>query len=157
MGMDPFNFGDSLLAVLAQRLVRRLCKHCVTSTPASGAQIEELLADHLHAFPEDGRPKESEVLKDWAARFGRNGLVLMHHHAPGCPECDGQGMTGRAGLHELLIVSREMRRLIHTRQPAERLQHQALAEGMRTLRQDGIEKVLAGITSIEEVRAISNV
>ncbi|HET9644283.1 MAG TPA: ATPase, T2SS/T4P/T4SS family [Burkholderiaceae bacterium] len=157
MGMDPFNFGDSLLAVLAQRLVRRLCKHCVTSTPASGAQIEELLADHLHAFPEGARPKESDVLKDWAARFGRNGVVLMHHHAPGCPECDGQGMTGRAGLHELLIVSREIRRLIHTRQPAERLLHQAMAEGLRTLRQDGIEKVLAGITSIEEVRAMSNV
>jgi type II secretory ATPase GspE/PulE/Tfp pilus assembly ATPase PilB-like protein len=80
----------------------------------------------------------------------------MHHHAPGCTHCDGQGFLGRAGLHELLVVSRELRRLIQGGARAEELLHVGLSEGMRTLRQDGIEKVLAGLTTIEEVRAMSN-
>jgi type II secretory ATPase GspE/PulE/Tfp pilus assembly ATPase PilB-like protein len=156
MGMDPFNFGDSLLAVLAQRLVRRMCTHCRTSTPLGGSQLEELLADHLHVFPADLRPSEDAVLADWTNRFGREGR-LMHHHAGGCAECEGRGTRGRAGIHELLAVSRELRREIHNRAPAEQLLRTGLAEGMRTLRQDGIEKVLSGATTIEEVRATSNV
>jgi type II secretory ATPase GspE/PulE/Tfp pilus assembly ATPase PilB-like protein len=81
---------------------------------------------------------------------------LLHHHAPGCPHCDNSGYGGRVGLHELLVVSRELRHLIQTSARAEQLQQAAMMEGMRTLRQDGILKVLAGLTSIEEVRAISN-
>jgi len=155
MGMDPFNFGDSLLAVLAQRLVRRQCTHCRVSTPLGDSQLEELLADHLHVFPDELRPTEDAVLADWTHRFGRDGR-LMHHHAAGCAECEGRGVRGRAGLHELLSVSRDLRRLIHNRASAEALLHAAMAEGMRTLRQDGIEKVLNGTTTIEEVRATSN-
>ena len=67
-----------------------------------------------------------------------------------------RGYAGRVGLHELLVISRELRRLIQTNARAEQLQQAGMAEGMRTLRQDGILKVLAGLTSIEEVRAISN-
>jgi type II secretory ATPase GspE/PulE/Tfp pilus assembly ATPase PilB-like protein len=81
----------------------------------------------------------------------------MLHHSPGCKECDDTGFKGRAGVHEMMVVSRELRRLIQTGARAEALQHIALQEGMRTLRQDGIEKVLAGATTIEEVRATSNV
>jgi type II secretory ATPase GspE/PulE/Tfp pilus assembly ATPase PilB-like protein len=100
------------------------------------------------------RPLAEDVLADWRARFGQGGK-LMHCQAAGCEKCGGTGFRGRAALHELMIVSRPLRSLIQNGQRADDLQRQALSEGMRTLRQDGIEKVLAGVTVIEEVRANS--
>ena len=155
MGMDPFNFGDSLLAVLAQRLVRRLCPHCRSARPARPEQIDELLQDHLHVFSPELRPQPDAVLADWRARHGDNG-ALQHFEASGCEHCENTGRRGRAALHELLSVTRELRRLIQTGARIEELQRQGLADGMRTLRQDGIDKVLSGVTSIAEVRAMSN-
>ncbi|MCU0774833.1 MAG: Flp pilus assembly complex ATPase component TadA [Ideonella sp.] len=156
MGMDPFNFADSLLAVLAQRLVRRLCKHCRTSRPATDEEIDSLLGDYLFVCPKDDPQFDRAALKaSWIERFGENGR-LMHYHAPGCEHCNHTGFRGRAGLHELMVVSRELRHLIQTGARAEVLQQQALKEGLRTLRQDGIEKVLRGLCPIEEVRAASN-
>ena len=156
MGMDPFSFADSLLAVLAQRLVRRLCKHCVTHHPATVEDMQALVDEYLFAFADpEQRPSREALLNEWTARYGVDG-VLLHHHAPGCPKCDNSGFAGRVGLHELLVVSRELRHLIQTSARAEELQRVAMGEGMRTLRQDGIHKVLAGLTAIEEVRAISN-
>jgi len=157
MGMDPFNFADSLLAVLAQRLVRRLCTHCLAARPATEAEVEELLADYLRAYGETDLPESrDEVLARWSARHGEAGQLRMYS-SPGCAFCDQTGFKGRAGLHELMVISRELRHLIQTGARAEALQATALREGMRTLRQDGIEKVLAGQTTIDEVRATSNV
>ena len=156
MGMDPFNFADSLLAVLAQRLVRRLCGECRESRPATEAEVNELLADHLHAFHDaTTRPARADVLAGWVQRHGRDGRLLAHHSS-GCKHCDHSGFKGRAGVHELMVVSPTLRGLIQTHARAEQLQTTAMAEGMRTLRQDGIEKVWAGVTMIEEVRATSN-
>jgi type II secretory ATPase GspE/PulE/Tfp pilus assembly ATPase PilB-like protein len=155
MGMDPFNFADSLLAVLAQRLGKRLCKDCKTSTPATQEQIDELLDDFMHVYTEPGMRDRATVLADWIQRFGVNGQ-LMSYHSPGCPKCDNRGFRGRVGLHELLSVTRPIRRLIQKGSRAEEIQHQALLEGMQTLRQDGIEKVLQGLTSLDDVRAMSN-
>ncbi|MEY4562858.1 MAG: hypothetical protein RLZZ618_2135 [Pseudomonadota bacterium] len=157
MGLDPFNFADSLLGVLAQRLVRRLCKHCSVSRPATEDEINELLDDYLHISPAN-HPlfQRDNVRKEWVERFGKDGQ-LMHFHAPGCEHCGNTGQKGRAGLHELMMVSREVRRLIQTSARAEELLTAAMCEGMRTLRQDGIEKVLQGVTSMSEVRATSNV
>ncbi len=157
MGMDPFNFADSLLAILAQRLVRRICPACRTSRPATEDEIEELLSDYVHVFGADFTPAErSAVRAGWVERYGIDGLLQMHH-SPGCAQCDQTGFDGRAGLHELMVVTRDLRHLIQTGGRAEALQATALREGMRTLRQDGIDKVLAGQTTIEEVRATSNV
>jgi type II secretory ATPase GspE/PulE/Tfp pilus assembly ATPase PilB-like protein len=156
MGMDPFNFADSLLAVLAQRLVRRLCTKCRSSRPAGDDEVEELLSDYMHGFGEADTPLGRETVRSaWLTRFGEGGR-LMKHHCPGCEHCDQTGFRGRAGVHELLVVSRAIRRLIQTGARAEALQDTALREGMRTLRQDGIDKVWQGVTSIDEVRAISN-
>lgn len=155
MGTDPFNFGDSLLAVLAQRLVRRLCSHCRTQEPLPLPEREELIDDYLHAFPKDLQPTREAVLAEWLERHAVNGQ-LQRYRSPGCPKCEGTGYKGRAGLHELLSVSREVRRLIQTGARAEQIHHQGLQEGMRTLRQDGIDKVLAGISSLAEVRATTN-
>jgi len=155
MGMDPFNFADSLLAVLAQRLVRRLCPHCRSARPATEDEVQDLLADHLHAFPAALRPAPPAVRADWVARHGQDGR-LLHHAAAGCPRCDGSGYAGRLGIHELLVVTPALRQLVVGGGRVEPLRAQAIAEGMRTLRQDGIDKVLQGLTTIAEVRATSN-
>ena len=157
MGMDPFNFADSLLAILAQRLVRRLCPHCRTTRPATPEEVDELLSDYLNAFGGESTATERDAVRaSWLRRHGKDGHIPMHASA-GCPECEGSGFKGRAGLHELMVISRELRHLIQTGARAEALQATALRQGMRTLRQDGIEKVLAGLTAIDEVRATSNV
>ena len=157
MGMDPFNFADSLLAVLAQRLVRRLCSACRQSRPATDAEVDEWLDDYLHAFSGDpeGGPDRQALRAEWTEQHGSDGRLLKHH-SPGCAHCDHSGYKGRAGLHELMVISRGLRRMVQTGERAEALQQVALREGMRTLRQDGIAKVLAGITSIEDVHATSN-
>jgi type II secretory ATPase GspE/PulE/Tfp pilus assembly ATPase PilB-like protein len=165
MGMDPFNFADALLGVLAQRLVRRLCTQCRSVREASAEEEEELLHDYMHGM--DGcanAPDPDQVLADWRRRFasvpgaeaeaGRPQRLALYRCA-GCDACGGTGYQGRAGIHELMMVSRGLRHLVQTGARADDLQRHALGEGMRTLRQDGIEKVLAGVTSIDEVRANS--
>ena len=155
MGMDPFNFADSLLAVLAQRLVRRNCPACRTSRPATHDEIEELLGDYMNAFGPEPPVTRTEVLAGWTRRHAQDGR-LMFHKSQGCEKCDHSGLKGRAGIHELMVISRELRRLIQNGARAEELQQLAMKQGMRTLRQDGIDKVLAGLSTIEEVRASSN-
>ncbi|MEP6876493.1 MAG: ATPase, T2SS/T4P/T4SS family [Burkholderiales bacterium] len=156
MGMDPFNFADSLLAVLAQRLVRRLCVNCRVGRPATDEEADELLSDYMHGFGAADTPVGRQTVRsDWLQRYGLEGRLLMHA-SPGCSQCDSTGFKGRAGVHELMVISRELRRLVQTGARAEALQEVAMREGMRTLRQDGIEKVLAGHTTIDEVRATSN-
>jgi type II secretory ATPase GspE/PulE/Tfp pilus assembly ATPase PilB-like protein len=156
MGMDPFNFADALLAVLAQRLVRRLCSQCRVSRPATPEEIDEWVADWLYVMPPlDALRTPGALEQQWIAQHGRDGM-LQHHHAPGCAACNHTGYKGRVAIHELLVVSRDLRHLIQTRARVEELQGVALSEGMRTLRQDGLEKMLQGLTSIEEVRSTSN-
>ena len=155
MGMDPFNFADSLLAVLAQRLVRRQCSACQTSEPMTEADLSELLDDYLHVFPAESRPSKLAVMAEWVKNHGKQGR-LMKFSSPGCATCGHTGYKGRAGLHELLTVSKNLRRMIQTGARAEELQQAALGEGMRTLRQDGILKVLQGVTTLAEVHATSN-
>jgi type II secretory ATPase GspE/PulE/Tfp pilus assembly ATPase PilB-like protein len=155
MGLDPFNFGDSLLAVLAQRLVRRLCSECRTSRPASREEVDELLNDYMHAFGAEAPVSRDAVLAGWVKNNSRDGRLIWHS-SPGCKTCSDTGFKGRAGLHEMMVVSRELRHLIQTGARAEALQQSAVTNGMRTLRHDGIDKVLAGVTTIEEVRATSN-
>ena len=142
--------------MIAQRLVRRLCMACRIPFEATAENVEELLRDYMHAIKEvEAPPKPDEVLADWMARFGSGGKLTLYKGV-GCAKCDQTGFRGRAGIHELMTVSRSMRHLIQTGARSDELQRCALGGGMRTLRQDGIEKVLAGITGIEEVRANSN-
>ncbi len=156
MGMDPFNFADSLLAVLAQRLVRRNCTKCLQSEDATPKQVHELLGDFMHSFGRGEAPvNKDDVLASWVKRFGRDGR-LQAYRSVGCLACDHSGFKGRVGVHELMVVSPELRHLIQTGQRAEGMQQLALSEGMRSLRQDGIEKVLTGLTTIDEVRSTSN-
>jgi type II secretory ATPase GspE/PulE/Tfp pilus assembly ATPase PilB-like protein len=142
--------------VLAQRLVRRLCTHCRSSHEPSQEEIEELLRDHLHAVREIQPPADADaVLAGWLQRFGTDGRLTLYRSV-GCDRCDGTGYRGRAAIHELMVINAGLRHLVQTGARSDEIQRHALADGMQTLRQDGIEKVLAGVTTIEEVRANSN-
>jgi type II secretory ATPase GspE/PulE/Tfp pilus assembly ATPase PilB-like protein len=155
MGMDPFNFADALLGVLAQRLVRRLCSKCRAPNEAGPDELAELQTDYMHAFHgAANQPAPDDVLAGWRERFGTEGRITLYKPV-GCEHCGNTGWRGRAAIHELMMVTRALRHDIQTGKRADELQRQALADGMRTLRQDGIEKVLTGVTTIEEVRASS--
>ncbi|MCE4555862.1 GspE/PulE family protein [Roseateles cellulosilyticus] len=155
MGMDPFNFADSLLAVVAQRLVRRCCTACQTAAPMTEAELAERLDDFLHVFPADARPDRSAMAAQWLTAHGRQGR-LVTFTSIGCAACGGSGYRGRAGLHEVLTVTKALRRMIQTGARAEEIHHAALADGMHSLRQDGIIKVLQGVTTLAEVHATTN-
>lgn len=165
MGMDPFNFADSLLLVMAMRLVKKHCTACRVAEPAPDDWLNDVIAEYQYPWThmaqaggERALPPEwqAEALRaDWAARLGEGGQ-LMRYRSVGCAECRQTGYRGRSAIHEVLTVDREMRHLIQTGARAELLQQQAMRNGMRTLRQDGLEKMLSGVTSIEEVRANSN-
>lgn len=153
MDVNPFNLADALQAVLAQRLVDRFCPSCRSSEPASPADIDELLDDYLHAFPDVDRPARQDLLAQWVNQYGQQG-ALHTYRATGCRQCQGSGMAGRVGLHELMRVTPGLRRLIQTGAQTADLVTEAFKDGtFRTLRQDGIAKVLAGLTSIDDIRA----
>jgi type II secretory ATPase GspE/PulE/Tfp pilus assembly ATPase PilB-like protein len=167
MGMDPFNFGDSLLGVLAQRLVRRHCPHCRTVRLATDSEIEELRHDYLNAFGDAPAPSADALTQRWRLDFGvykedpqrrdaSGAGALPFFSSPGCDKCGGSGLSGRVAIHELLTVDRNLKKLIQNRARMVEIEALAVAQGMRTLRQDGIEKVLSGQTSIAEVRASAN-
>ena len=157
LGLDPFSFSDSILAVMAQRLVRRLCPHCVQRHDMGEDELEQLTAVFQSSLAHDDVLRDrSSLHRLWIDTYGKNGR-LQAAHAPGCDKCGRTGFRGRLGIHELLVVSPALRHMIQVRSRSEDLLQQALSEGMRTLRQDGIEKVLLGQTSLAEVRANSNV
>lgn len=149
MGLDPFSFADALLGVLAQRLVRRLCPGCRVAGSATGEEISALADEYC--LETDFRAEE--VSERWKRHYG---APLYRYEARGCKECRMTGYHGRVGLHELMLSTPELRTLMQRRAPASELRQAALAGGMRSLRQDGIEKCLAGVTDIHEVRAAAS-
>ncbi len=139
MEIDPFNFADSLLGVLAQRLVRTLCPHCRRPERPRREELEELL---------DAYGREAA-----AADGILDGEVALHRRV-GCERCGGTGYLGRMAIHELMEATDGIRSLIRRRAPVDEIRRLAVAEGMRTLMQDGIRKVLAGHTDLTQVRAV---
>ena len=159
MGMDPFNFADALLGVLAQRLARRLCTSCRQAYHPDETEIDHLLDEYcadmdlVPAFRADPAAARAALLAEWKANWADAQGRFTLYRAVGCQECN-KGYRGRVGLHELMIASDEIRRLIQERSRVAALRAEALVEGMRTLRQDGIEKVLAGILDMVQVRKV---
>jgi type II secretory ATPase GspE/PulE/Tfp pilus assembly ATPase PilB-like protein len=146
MGIDPFSFSDSLVAVLAQRLARRLCQRCRVKRPARDGEVEGLAEEYCY----ESDLKPADVIARWVARA--NGRIVMHD-AKGCDYCRRSGYRGRIGLFELLTVTPDMRQMMLRRASASELRAVAMTNGMRTLKQDGVEKCLSGDTDIHEVRA----
>jgi type II secretory ATPase GspE/PulE/Tfp pilus assembly ATPase PilB-like protein len=147
MGLDPFSFGDALLGVLAQRLARRVCSKCSQQVKPDSATLRKLAEEYCAGLDEN----VDQVVSRWQQE-SRDGPHLVR--ATGCEHCGRTGYRGRLALHELLVATPEIRRLIHLRSPAAEITRCALAQGMRTLRQDGIEKALRGLTTLEQVRAV---
>ncbi len=160
IGLDPFNFSDSLLAILAQRLVRRLCPQCVTAVPADPEAIRDLAIHYLAHDERQDNPNVEAQVQQWTAQFGKPDHLgakhLLSYSKGGCKVCEGKGYRGRLGIYELMLNDNTLRKHIRQRDDASCLRKHALAHGMKTLRQDGIEKVLQGITDWAEVMAATN-
>jgi type II secretory ATPase GspE/PulE/Tfp pilus assembly ATPase PilB-like protein len=139
IGLDPFSFSDSLLCILAQRLVRRLCDKCAESFQPDDAEFDELIEEY-------GR--ENFALTG----LGRADITMSR--AVGCDRCGHTGYRGRLGLHEMLECTPKLRMLIKRRSDTFSVREQAVLDGMTTLRQDGILKVFKGLTDIHEVRRV---
>jgi type II secretory ATPase GspE/PulE/Tfp pilus assembly ATPase PilB-like protein len=142
MGLDPFNFSDALLIVLAQRLVKRVCPQCKEAYHPSEKEFMEL----AHAYG------GAEALEAAGHKYTDD---LRLYRGKGCPNCHQSGYRGRAGIHELLVASDEIKRLVQTKARVADLLVAARAEGMTTLVQDGIAKSFAGITDFRQVKAVA--
>ena len=150
LGMDPFNFADALLAVLAQRLAKSLCPKCKQAYEAEDAEIDELLQEYCH----DTQLAKPDVLLEWQKEFNPLPKFKLYR-AKGCSVCSNTGYKGRIGLHELMTVTPIIKHLIQTKAPVSDLLNAAIAAGMRTLKQDGILKLLEGHTDITQVRSVA--
>ncbi len=140
LGIDPVSFSDALRGVLAQRLVRTLCADCKEAyTP--DAEAWKLIRRYY------GEERFAELGVDPASH--------RLYRARGCARCNGTGYRGRTGIHELLVSSPAMRDLIYRKATAAEIERLAMEEGMRTLMQDGIAKMLQGQTDLEQVRKVA--
>ena len=159
MGMDPFNFADALLGVLAQRLAKRLCAKCKSPYHPSGEELSNLLDEYCidlqgtPPFLADAEAARKSVARRWQQDFANKNGQFTLYKPVGCNDCTN-GYRGRVSLHELMLGSDGAKKLIQEHARVAQLLVLALDEGMRTLRQDGIEKVLDGTTDIKQVRKV---
>lgn len=158
MGMDPFNFADALLGILAQRLAKRLCvcKETYVPTPDElQAFASEYALEYAHTPASQVNPAEAaqRLIADWMQQHGQDGTLKLYR-ATGCETCRGTGYKGRVGLHELLIADNATRKLIQERARVADLSTACITAGMHTLKMDGMEKVLLGLTDLKQVRAV---
>ncbi len=156
MGMDPFNFADALIGVLAQRLAKRLCTSCKEAYEPDEMEVTNLATEYCYELSdteEEISALQSTVIDDWRKRFTENDKFMLNH-AIGCDQCDYTGYSGRVGIHELLEATDTIKHKIFERAQVSALRTAALSEGMRTLKQDGIEKVIMGITDIQQIRKV---
>ena len=127
MGIEPFNVSSAVNLIVAQRLVRRICKDCKMEVKYDAVELKAL----------------GTTEKEWEG--------VTFYKGKGCDTCGGSGYKGRAGLYEVMAFSPELRRMILKGASTAELQEQAVADGMLTLRMDGIVKIKRGVTTLEEV------
>lgn len=141
MGCDALNVADTIVGVLAVRLCKRLCESCKEPYHPTKQEYDELVEGYGRSHWETMRVPYSE---DWTL-----------YRATGCDRCHGRGFSGRVAIHELLIGTREIKRLIQSKARASELLPVAMRQGMVTLLQHGIQKVIKGVTTYRQVRAIA--
>ena len=140
MGLNALNFSDAFLGVMAQRLVRRLCKECVEEYNPTEEEFNEIVIDY-----------GEENFKKTGIEYGPD---LKLYRAKGCDMCSGTGYKGRLGIHELMEGTKAVKKMIKSQANTEDIFNQAIGEGMDTLKQDGIKKAFLGLTDIKEVRRV---
>jgi general secretion pathway protein E len=154
MEMEPFLVRSTVIGILAQRLVRRLCSKCREPYEATPWELEQLGLD-----PERSRLRRDRKVSPKYTPHGIDPEPLgwwgpgmpTFYRAKGCPDCDNKGFTGRVGIYELLVVDDVVGGLILQKADAQTIKRGAQAQGMDSLRDDGARKVLAGKTTVEEV------
>jgi type II secretory ATPase GspE/PulE/Tfp pilus assembly ATPase PilB-like protein len=158
MGMDPFNFADALLGILAQRLAKRLCK-CKEFYAPDADEVRLFMTEYCtelintETFKKDQKAAMDATYQRLVKDYGKDGKLLFPR-AKGCDTCGGSGYKGRVGLHELMVGTEPTKKLIQEHARVAQLFAQALEDGMLTLKMDGMEKVLQGITDMKQVRAV---
>jgi len=141
MGCDSFSFADAMLGVLAQRLTRRICKDCKEQYVGTAVEYEEIRQGYgPEHWDKLGIPQDNTF------RLARG---------KGCETCNRTGFKGRVALHELLLGSDKLKRMIQTKARTEEMLNAAIEEGMTTLMQDGVQKALLGHTTFKEVKAVA--
>jgi type II secretory ATPase GspE/PulE/Tfp pilus assembly ATPase PilB-like protein len=141
MNIDPFNFADALLGIMAQRLIRTLCPKCKEGYNPTPEEFEEII--EVYGY-------------DWWPSLGITYSPELQLYRPkGCPACNNTGYKGRMGVHELLVGTDELKKAIQHRATIDDLRKLAMQQGMRTLLQDAIEKSLKGFTDIKHARSIA--
>ena len=139
LGLDPVNFSDACVGILAQRLIRTLCGNCKEKYPASEVDMAFIKRQYGEEYLDELNLTEPVMLQ----------------RGTGCEECGDTGYKGRTGVHELLGMTSELRSLVYKEASVHAMKEQAMKDGMRTLTQDGILKVLKGDTDIAQVQIIS--
>jgi type II secretory ATPase GspE/PulE/Tfp pilus assembly ATPase PilB-like protein len=158
MGMDPFNFADALLGILAQRLAKKLCD-CKEAYFPENEEIQTFVAEyaeelrHTSAWKIDPESEARKLHEKWLQTYGQEGR-LQFYRATGCDKCNKTGYKGRIGLHELLIADDAAKKLIQERARVAELFACAVESGMRTLKMDGMEKIMMGMTDLKQVRSV---
>jgi type II secretory ATPase GspE/PulE/Tfp pilus assembly ATPase PilB-like protein len=158
MGMDPFNFADALLGILAQRLAKKLCE-CKTEYVPDADEIKVFVTEyaeelrHTTAWKADYAGEAKKLYENWVQLHGQDGR-LKFYKANGCEKCNKSGYKGRIGLHELLVADDHLKRLVQERARVADLFAAAVETGMRTLKMDGMEKVMLGLTDLKMVRSV---
>ena len=140
MGMNPLNFADALLLIVAQRLVRTLCKKCKEDYHPSQEEFDYLVKEY-----------GEKEFKKLGIEYTED---LMLKKPVGCDSCNDTGYAGRTGMHECLEGTDEIKRMIMKQSMVEELRAQAISDGMTTLKQDGIYKVFKGDTDLKQVMAV---
>jgi type II secretory ATPase GspE/PulE/Tfp pilus assembly ATPase PilB-like protein len=158
MGMDPFNFADALLGILAQRLAKKLCD-CKEAYQPDQEEIKTFIAEyaedlrHTEAWKKDYAGEAKKLYEAWVKAYGDNGRLKLYK-AVGCDKCNKTGYKGRIGLHELLVADDDVKKLVQERARVAEIFVQAVASGMRTLKMDGMEKIMMGLTDLKQVRSV---
>jgi len=158
MGMDPFNFADALLGILAQRLAKKLCD-CKEAYVPDAEELRLFAAEyaeelrHSKAWKADYAAESKKLVDGWIKTYGQDGQLKLFR-AVGCDKCNKTGYKGRVGLHELLVADDAVKKLIQERARVAELFAQSVEGGMRTLKMDGMEKVMMGLTDIKMVRQV---
>jgi type II secretory ATPase GspE/PulE/Tfp pilus assembly ATPase PilB-like protein len=159
MGMDPFNFADALLGILAQRLAKSLCVKCKEAYEPSDEEMQHFVAEYCDelmattSYKKNPKSAMESLQKQWLKAYGKNGRFTLYR-PKGCEACGNTGYKGRVGLFELMVCNDEIKHLIQERSRVSQLLAQAMEDGMHTLKQDGMEKVLKGLTDMKQVRTV---